>query len=100
MFKLPRTKDSKWYFKLHNVHVVDNMFMFTLDKFELKDNLLTVRRKCNNLTSKNLCKGHPDNKPHACKYFTLETANEDKHKLRSECLFAHILKIEKGLQCE
>lgn len=97
MFRIHLTKDSEWYLKLHKVGVVDDMVMFTLDNYELRDNLLTLNVKCNNLEVNNHCKGHPDNKPHACKYFTLETATEQgRFELRDECLFSHVLKLEKG----
>lgn len=96
MFNIQKTKDSEWYLKLHNLKIVDDMIMLTLDDYDLKDNILTLNIKCNNLEENNHCKGHPNNKPHACTYFTLETATENVHELNEVCLFAHILKLEKG----
>lgn len=86
--KIDLTKDLEWYYSLHGITVThEGILMKKIAYEKVGDARYLFHRRCNNLTEDNLCKGHPHNKPDACKRLTRETAEQQQYYLTSNCVF-------------
>ena len=91
--RIPMTKDRKWYFELHGVEMADDMLLISKRHCRFLPELISVYMRCSFLADKNLCSGHPADKPDICKNVTLENAKEGKCDLTPNCLFGYKLGI-------
>lgn len=82
------TSDMRKYYRLHGVQCTRDSVLVRLDEFFIKDQLLTVFRRCDWLTSDLRCKAHgTKNKPLVCQALNHESAAQRRFTPILNCIY-------------
>lgn len=90
----PMSPSDQRYYHLKDVRYTRETLRFQKDRIQVIGRKVYYFHQCSLLDENNLCKGHPDKKPHLCKALTIDTADKENqgYTVTENCLFKYKMK--------